>query len=191
MNNIIYCGDYKFTFEESKSQNIMSTENLHNAEAIKKLKELSESARTCMFCTELSQLPNNSRPMSLQECDEEGNLWFISSADSNKNFEISDDNRVQLYFMNNGSAEYLSIFGKAFIYKDKTTIEEKWSPFANAWFEEGKEDPKVSIIRVTPDETYYWDTKAGKFVSMVHFITAAITGNKSEGGDGVEGNLTV
>ncbi|MCG7281311.1 pyridoxamine 5'-phosphate oxidase family protein [Chryseobacterium taklimakanense] len=169
----------------------MSTENLHSQEAVKKLKELSESARTCMFCTELSTLPNNARPMSLQECDQEGNLWFISSSDSNKNFEIKDDNRVQLYFMNNGSSEYLSIFGKAYIYTDKNTIEDKWSSFANAWFEEGKDDPKVTIIRVTPDETYYWDTKAGKFVSMVTFIASAVTGIKTDNSDGVEGNLTV
>lgn len=144
-----------------------------------------------MFCTELSTLPNNARPMSLQECDQEGNLWFISSSDSNKNFEIKDDNRVQLYFMNNGSSEYLSIFGKAYIYTDKNTIEDKWSSFANAWFEEGKDDPKVTIIRVTPDETYYWDTKAGKFVSMVTFIASAVTGIKTDNSDGVEGNLTV
>ena len=169
----------------------MSTQNLHSQEAVKKLKELSESARTCMFCTELSTLPNNARPMSLQECDQEGNLWFISSSDSNKNFEIKDDNRVQLYFMNNGSSEYLSIFGKAYIYTDKNTIEDKWSSFANAWFEEGKDDPKVTIIRVTPDETYYWDTKAGKFVSMVTFIASAVTGIKCDNSDGVEGNLTV
>lgn len=169
----------------------MSTENLHSQEAVKKLKELSESARTCMFCTELSTLPNNARPMSLQECDQEGNLWFISSSDSNKNFEIKDDNRVQLYFMNNGSSEYLSIFGKAYIYTDKNTIEDKWSSFANAWFEEGKDDPKVTIIRITPDETYYWDTKAGKFVSMVTFIASAVTGIKTDNSDGVEGNLTV
>lgn len=169
----------------------MSTENLTNTDAIIKLKKLSESARICMFCTELSQLPNNSRPMSLQECDEEGNLWFLSSADSNKNFEIADDNRVQLYFMNNGSSEYLSVYGKAFIYRDVQTIEDKWSPLAKAWFEEGKEDPKVSVIRVTPDETYYWDTKAGKFVTMVSFIAAAVSGKKTDNSDGVEGNLSV
>ncbi|MGZ5192828.1 MAG: pyridoxamine 5'-phosphate oxidase family protein, partial [Kaistella sp.] len=99
----------------------MSTENLTHTEAIKKLKELSERAGTCMFCTDLETLPINTRPMSLRETDEEGNLWFLSSADSNKNFEIADDNRVQLLFMNNSDHEYLSVFGKAFIYKDRAT----------------------------------------------------------------------
>ena len=168
----------------------MSTENLDQQKAIEKLKELSEKARICMFCSELNQIPQNSRPMSLQECDEEGNLWFLSSASSNKNFEIQEDNRVHLYFMNNGDYEYLSIFGKAYIYKDKETIEEQWSAMANAWFD-GKEDPNVSVIRVKPEESYYWDTKAGKFVSMLHFVTTAITGGKSDGDDGVEGILNV
>lgn len=168
----------------------MSTENLDHQKAVEKLKELSESARICMFCTELEKLPLNSRPMGLQETDEEGNLWFISSDESNKNFEIKEDNRVQLFFMNNSNSEYLSVYGKAFIYKDHKTIEDKWSPMANAWFD-GKDDPKVTIIRVTPDETYYWDTKAGKLVSMLSFAAAAISGNKTDNSDGVEGNLKV
>ena len=102
----------------------MSTQNLFQKEAIEKLKELSEKARTCMFVTELDQLPSNSRPMSLQECDDAGNLWFISSKESNKNMEIERDPRVQLYFMNNSDSECLSVYGKAFIYYDKSTIEE-------------------------------------------------------------------
>ena len=93
--------------------------------------------------------------------------------------------------MNNGSSEYLSVYGKAYIYQDKNTIEEKWTPLASAWFEEGKDDPKVSVIRVTPDETYYWDTKAGKLVSFLTFATAAITGKKTDNSDGVEGNLHI
>ncbi|HJR99640.1 MAG TPA: pyridoxamine 5'-phosphate oxidase family protein [Flavobacterium sp.] len=169
----------------------MSVENLTHSEAIKKLKELAESARICMFCTNLTELPMNSRPMSLQECDQEGNLWFISSAESNKNFEIKEENKVQLFFMNNGNAEYLSIYGKAFIYKDKSTIEKQWSSLANAWFEKGKEDPNVTVIRVTPEETYYWDTKAGKFITMLSFISAALTGTKTDNSDGVEGNLNI
>ena len=52
----------------------------------RKLKELSEKARTCMFVTELDQLPSTSRLMSLQECDDEGNLWFIFEQESNKKY---------------------------------------------------------------------------------------------------------
>ena len=170
----------------------MSTENLNNKKAIEKLKELAEDARICMFCTDLSKLPVKSRPMSLQQCDMQGNLWFLSSENSNKNFEITDDNRVHLYFMNNGNAEYLSIYGKAYIYKDQKTIEEQWSPMAKPWFKEGKEDKKVTVIRVTPDETYYWDTKAGKFITMLSLFSAAVLGTETNNNDdGIEGKINI
>lgn len=169
----------------------MSKENLLNGEGIAKLKELAEKAQNCMFITNLkNNLPFNARPMSLQECDEEANLWFISSKESNKNMEILMDNQVQLYFMNNEEYEYLSILGNAYIYDDKSMIDEKWSVFANAFFD-GKEDPNVSIIRVQPSEVYYWATKSGKFISMLHFFGAIVSGQKSDNSDGVEGKITV
>ncbi|MDH6253757.1 general stress protein 26 [Chryseobacterium sp. H1D6B] len=168
----------------------MSTQNLSHLEAIKKIQELSENARICMFCTELENIPLNSRPMTLKETDDSGNLWFISSDDSNKNFEIKEDRRVQLFFMNNSDSQYLSVYGEASVYKDKATIESKWSAMANAWFD-GKDDPNVSIIRVEPKETYYWDTKAGKLVSLLSFVASAVTGHKTNNSDGIEGNATV
>ncbi len=169
----------------------MSTENLSNKEGIKKLKELAEKARICLFCTNLDEQPVSTRPMSLQEVDEEGNLWFISSKESNKNFDIKADKKVQLFFSNNSDSEYLSVYGDAYIYTDQATIDEKWSAFAKPWFDEGKEDPAVTIIRVQPSESYYWDTKAGKMVSILSFAFAVIAGKETDNSDGIEGKIKI
>ena len=53
----------------------------------------------------------------------------------------------------------MSIFGTAEILFDKNKVEEMWTPIAKAWFTEGKDDPAISLIKVTPQEGYYWDTK--------------------------------
>ncbi|WP_026705741.1 pyridoxamine 5'-phosphate oxidase family protein [Flavobacterium soli] len=163
--------------------------NLTNEKAVAKLKKLAEASRICMFCTDLNHTPFSTRPMSVQEVDEMGNLWFLSSADSNKNFEIRQDESVQLLFSNVSDSEYLSVYGKAFIYKDKTTIEDKWSPLAKAWFTEGKDDPNLTVLRVQPEFVYYWDTKNGKMVSMLKIAAGAIIGKTMD--DGVEGKLSV
>ena len=164
--------------------------DLHNNEAIAKMKEMAQDIGTCMFCTELSVRPFPTRPMAIRDVDDEGNLWFISSKKSNKNFEIGHDDEVQLIFSKNSDAHFLSVFGKAVIYKDKNLIEKLWTPIAKAWFEEGKEDPDVTVIKVEPKDAYYWDTKYGKMVSMIKFAVAAITGNVDNDA-GVEGNLKV
>lgn len=163
--------------------------DLGNKEAIAKIKELAEGARIGMFCTDLANQPFSTRPMAIQEVDEQGNLWFLSSADSNKNFEIKADEKVQLLFAKTSESHYLSVYGSAHIYKDRDTIEEMWSPMAKAWFKDGKDDPKVTVIRVSPEETYYWDTKNGKMITLMKIAVSAVTGASMDGG--VEGELNV
>lgn len=162
--------------------------NLTRHEAASKIKELAEDIKVCMFCTELTVLPIATRPMSVQEVDDSGNLWFISSQQSNKNFDILHDDRVQLIFSNISDSHYLSLYGNATIYRDKSKIEEVWSPIAKAWFEQGEDDPDVTVVKVKPTDAYYWDTKAGKVVTLINIAAAAITGGNAED-VGVEGRL--
>lgn len=165
------------------------TKNLISKEAVAKLKEMAEDIKMCMFFTELSVRPIPTRPMGVQEVDDHGNLWFLSSKSSNKNFEINHDNEVQLVFAKNSDAHYLSVFGKAYIYTDRGHVEDIWTPTAKAWFEEGKDDPDATVIKVEPTDAYYWDTKYGKLVTLLKIGMGAITGNVDEGG--VEGRLKV
>lgn len=164
------------------------TENLNGNTAIEKIKSLAEAAGTCFFSTHIKS-DTKSRPMALQGVDENGDLWFLSDVTSEKNKEIASDPEVQLYFMNNSKYEYVFIKGKASITQDKGLIEKYWSNFANAWFD-GKDDPKVSLIKVTPSDGYYYETKENKIVAMSKMIFAAVTGSSIEDG-GVEGKLSL
>ncbi|CAD0003840.1 pyridoxamine 5'-phosphate oxidase family protein [Flavobacterium chungangense] len=162
-------------------------EDLNNKEAVDKLISLVKEINTAIFVTELTKTPLQARPMSVQEIDDQGNLWFISSATSNKNFEILKDDQVQLFFANNSSSQYISIYGNATIYTDQQKIDELWTPVAKAWFEEGKKDPNVTVIKVTPSDAYYWDTKDGKIISLIKMAGSALFGNTTD--IGVEGKL--
>jgi general stress protein 26 len=58
---------------------------LRGADAIKQAKELIDKAQTCFFCTTGSSAGSSgARPMSVQEVDEAGQLWFLSADDSHK-----------------------------------------------------------------------------------------------------------
>ena len=164
--------------------------NLSQDEAIAKIKELAEDIKICMFFTQLSVRPIPTRPMSVQEVDDKGNLWFISSAKSNKNFEIKHDEDVQLVFSKNADAHFLSIFGKAVIYKDKAHIDEVWTPIAKTLFEEEKNEPDVTVIKIASAEDYYWDTKEGKMITMLRWAAGAVVGKAIDDGSR-EGRLEV
>ena len=158
------------------------TKNLYSNEAIDKLKSLIDGNKIAIFCTELTKLPIQSRPMAVQEVDDEGNLWFISSENSNKNCEIKKDDDVQLFFSNSANSQFLSFYGHATIYTDPEKIEEIWNPVAKAWFEDGKEDQDISVIKVSPKDVYYWDTKDGKIISIFKMAGAAFLGTKTDVG---------
>jgi general stress protein 26 len=160
----------------------------HKDESIKKLKELARAVDICMFCTQLDQLPISARPMSCNEVDDQGNLWFLSHAKSYKNFEIRQDDKVQLFFSKISDNHYMSVFGHASISQDRARIERAWDPVAKAWFE-GKDDPDITVIKVTPEYAYYWDTKDGKAVAFLKWAANALGAGLDDGG--VEGRIKI
>ena len=164
-------------------------ENLENTKAVEKIKELAESADVCMFTTSLTRLPLSSRPMSTRAVDEEGNIWFFSRISSHKNEEISADDRVQLFYASRNSSEYLNVFGKASIIKDIEKAKELWSAMAKAWFNEGVDDPELTLIKVKPLHVYYWDTKHNQLVALIMMAASAVSGKEMD--DGVEGTINV
>jgi general stress protein 26 len=164
--------------------------NLQNAEAIEKLKELAEKSETCLFCTNIKTgQPFSTRPMAVQEVDDEGNLWFLSDKESNKNMELKEDDHVQLLFSSSSHAGFLNVFGKATVTYDKQKIKELWKPLIKTWFQEGQDDPNISVIKVEPKEGYYWDTKHGKMVAFLKMLTSVVVGKTMD--DSIEGTIKV
>jgi len=95
-------------------------QNLSSHEAIEKLKELIKHNSICMFATRLSDTPLETRPMSVAQVDEEGNLWFLSGKSTKKNEDIAIDPHVQLFFSNVSDQEYLSVYGMASVVNSKS-----------------------------------------------------------------------
>ena len=164
--------------------------NLTATDAVEKIREIAKDANICMFVTDLSSLPLAGRPMATQEVDEEGNIWFMSDRNSDKNRHIEEDEQVQLFYSHTNNYEYLSIFGRAEIVNDRSKIEKLWTPMAKTWFKEGKNDPNISLIKVIPEDAYYWDTKNNKMVSLIKFAMGAIGITPKDDG-GIEGKLKV
>ena len=169
--------------------NASKIKNLSHQEAIDKFKDLVKHESTCLFTTRLTQVPLTTRPMGVQKVCDQGNFWFLSPRDSDKNREIAEDPRVQLFISNTSNYEFLSVYGKATISRDQQKIDEFWNDILKAWFPEGKNDPNISVIKVAPEEGFYWDTKDGKLVSMIKILASAVSGKTLQ--EGVEGTISV
>jgi len=174
----------------NKQQPEENYKELEGAEAKKKIKELAENAKSCFFCT--NHAPGKSfatRPMSVQKVDDNGNFWFLSANDSQKNDELLSDPSVQLLFQGSSYSNFLNIYGKASVSQDKQKIKELWNPELKVWFTEGVDDPRISVIKVEPTEGYYWDNKHGQAIAFIKRLAGAAIGKTID--DSIEGKLKV
>ena len=127
--------------------------------------------------------------MSVQKTDDDGHLWFLSANDNHTVKEIQLNPAVHLYFQGSKHSDFLHLFGKAAISKDKTKIKELWEPVLKTWFTEGENDPRICVIEVLPSEGYYWDNKHGNFVASVKMLLGAAIGKTLD--DSIEGKVNV
>lgn len=163
--------------------------NLHGAEAVAKVKELVGNAETCFFCTGARISGSTGvRPMSVQQVDDAGHLWFLSADDSHKNEELARDPSVTLFFKGSAHSDFMVLSGQASVSRDKEKIRELWEPIVKTWFTEGVDDPRITAIEVAPRDGYYWDTKHGNAVAGVKMLIGATIGKTLD--DSIEGTLT-
>ena len=163
-------------------------ENLVGRHAVERITDTVEKAQTCFFCTHAPGHPTRGvRPMAVRDVDEAGNLWFLSADDSHKNLELETDTRVHLYFQGAPHSDFLHLTGTATVSRDKEKIKELWSPLVKNWFTAGIDDPRITVIKVTPTEGYYWDNKHGSTFAGVKMLIGAAIGKTLD--DSVEGKV--
>ncbi len=162
--------------------------NLMGAEGIAKIKELAKKAGSCFFCTKIvSGQPFSTRPMAPEVIDDNGDMWFLSANDSDKNQELAVDPSAQLLFQGGSYSDFLNLYGRVAISTDKQKIDELWDPLMKTWFTEGKDDSRITVLQFTPTDGYYWDTKNGMAVALVKRVIGAIKGETFD--DSIEGKV--
>lgn len=151
-------------------------------ESIEKLKSLIEDIDFGMLTT-MDGGKLRSRPMSTQQAEFDGDLWFFTSDKTHKVNEIEADNRVNVAYSMPSDNVYVSVSGTAQLVKDREKIEELWNPILKAWFPDGLDDSHLALLKVTVEEAEYWDSPNSKLVQMYGFVKALVTGQPAQGGE--------
>ncbi|WP_367651803.1 pyridoxamine 5'-phosphate oxidase family protein [Curtobacterium sp. MCPF17_052] len=84
----------------------------------------------------------------------------------------------------------MSIAGTATVTEDRAVVDELWSPFAEAWFPEGRDDPSIRLLTVEGVSVEYWTQDTGTVGSLVQTLKAAL-GHQSQPDVGSHGTLEV
>ncbi|WP_426112633.1 pyridoxamine 5'-phosphate oxidase family protein [Massilia sp. PWRC2] len=137
-----------------------------------------KSVRFAMFTTTDQHGHLISQPMTNQEVDADGALWFFTSSSTELWHNIGTSPNVNVSFAEPEDALYVSISGVAERVVERARIDALWNPMVAAWFPNGKDDPHVVLVKVASSTVQYWDSKENKLTRMVEMAKAVITGSR-------------
>lgn len=153
-------------------------------ESLEKLREMVKDIDFCMLTTVDEDGDLHSRPMSANgEIDPNGDLWFFTGVSSHKVSEIGRSPKVNVSFADPANQQYISLTGLAELVRDRQKIEELWKPEFKMWFPEGKDDPEVSLLKISLEKAEYWDSPSSTVSYALSFVSAMITGKQPDFGE--------
>ena len=147
----------------------MSDEQLTLADVRKKI----DGIRTAMLTTPDETGELSSRPLTIQDVNEEGHVAFVVGKDSDwvtgrptkANLAISDDD------------VWVSIAGTLTFSDDPKMLDDLWDEMTDAFFENGKADATVAHLDASTWE--YW-TAPNKLTQAFRIGKAVVTGGKTD-----------
>lgn len=146
-----------------------------------KVAELVKKFRIAMFVTRRNDGRLVAHPLTVQEAEFDGDLWFLVSKSSSPIRDLAADSHANVSLSSDDA--WVSLSGTARLVEDRAKIEELWNPVVEAWFPDGPDDANVGVLKFSADSAEYWDTPGGKIATVFSFVKSKITGERYDGGE--------
>ena len=123
----------------------------------------------------------HSRPLAVLEDTFEGSVWFFTQDPSPKTTDVAGNPEVNVSYADGKS--YLSLAGTATVDRDQARIDEFWNPWAEAWFDGGRQDPTVALLRIEATSAEYWHIDKPAVVRGFEVVKAIVTRSAPDVGE--------
>ena len=112
----------------------------------------------------------HTRPMTAQlDGDEGGPIWFFTAKDNDLVQQLRGNDRAVATFASKDHDVFAAVHGTLRIDTDRAVIDRLWNRYVAAWYEGGKDDPNLALLRLDPDRGQVW-ADASSFVAGVKML---------------------
>lgn len=99
----------------------------------------------------------DARPMTAQiEDDRHGPIWFFTAKDTEIAQKLGAERPAMATFASKSHDLFAAIHGTLSLDMDHAVIDRLWNPYVAAWFEKGKDDPRLALLRFDPERAEVW-----------------------------------
>ena len=100
----------------------------------------------------------HTRPMTAQFEEDSSPIWFFTAKDNAMVEALGGGSkRAIATFASKGHDLFATVQGTVTVDTDRAVIERLWNPFVAAWYEEGKDDPKLALLRLDAESAEIWE----------------------------------
>jgi len=145
------------------------------------IRSIIDAAKVAVLTTTSPTGELHSRPLAVLDDVFEGSLWFFTQDPSPKSDDIAANPEVNVAYADGKG--YLSIAGTATIEHNQTRIDQLWNPMAEAWFDNGRDDPTVALLRVDARTAEYWSSDKPGVVRAFEIAKAIVTKTQPDIGE--------
>lgn len=101
---------------------------------------------------------SHTRPMTAQvDGDKEhGPIYFFTSTENSLVQNLEASSRAVATFAAKDHGLFASVHGSITLDNNRETIDGLWNSFVAAWYEHGKDDPKLALLRFNAERAEIW-----------------------------------
>jgi general stress protein 26 len=114
----------------------------------------------------------HARPMTAQIDGARSPIWFFTAKDNAIVQNLGQGNRAIATFASKGHDLFATVHGRVSLDNDRATIDRLWNRFVAAWFEGGKDDPKLALLRLDAERAEIW-ADASSLVAGIKLLLGA------------------
>lgn len=113
------------------------------------------SDRTVMLALTADRV--HPRPMTgLIEGEDTGPVWFFTAVDTELAESIRAPRQAMFTFASKGHELFATVHGRITHDLDRDVVDRLWNPFVASWYEKGKDDPKLALLRFDVGDAEIW-----------------------------------
>ncbi|MHA6325586.1 pyridoxamine 5'-phosphate oxidase family protein [Roseivivax sp. CAU 1753] len=121
-------------------------------------------------------------PMSPNADRAENAIWFITARGSAADDGAKANGDAAFYVADAKANLYATVDGTLSVSHDSAKLDEIWNVVAAAWFEDGRDDDAIQLVKFTPREAEIWaTTNAAGF--LYEIAKANLTDDTADAGD--------
>ena len=98
----------------------------------------------------------HTQPMTAQFDDDHGPLWFFTTKDNGLTTALTQSERAIASYVGKGHDLFATIHGTLSVDNDPATIDRLWNSHVEAWYEGGRNDPKLALLRLDTEKAQLW-----------------------------------